>query len=199
MVRTEGENNKKGLRHPSVTEGMLVEVCGYNESSLPKNKEAFHHLSYYDESEKKSYFVKFRSKCAIKLLILDLCAYQDDGVARFKIGDDCPVDVIPAWKYHFEHIREEMTAIIEKYSQLQRDELKADILERFIPVPAQAKEDLFKGEINTDTGSIEFKCKRVGRLTLLRASAALTNFNNYQARVAFEHDFGRDLIRRRRE
>lgn len=59
-------------------------------------------------------------------------------------------------------------------------------------VPESSNDNLFKGRIDTTPKSINFGFTRVWRLCQPYAAALLTKYSNYQARAAFNHDFGRD-------
>lgn len=53
-------------------------------NSPPTRHEAFYEMPYYDPATKQPKYVNFRAVHTVKLWILDLCVYKDEGAATFR-------------------------------------------------------------------------------------------------------------------
>jgi hypothetical protein len=185
MVRPEGRRK--------AFEGVVAEI----DNQLPTDRngmplhDSYYELAYFDKNTGDSHYVDFRRTHTVSLWIFDLCVYQNDGLAKFKLGEICPNEVIPGWKKLYEKLFEDVGKKIGKYQQLQQAQYKSEFLK--LVIPKSSNENLFKGQIDMSERSLIYDCRRTGRLCQPRAAAMLTKFANYLARAAFEVDFGRDL------
>ncbi len=202
--RTSGDKHKKyillaqpcdlmvrsnGKRHEAIIEALLAEIVDDTvEATKSKHQETHFELPYYSP-DGNSVYVSFRKRHTVKLCVLDLCVYQDDGSAKIKLGESCSDNIIPAWKYHYDELQKFAKKQIDRYFQLQRENARSDVLA--LAVPQSSNDNLFKGKIDPTERSISYGCRRVERLCQPQALAMLTKFANYLARAAFELDFGK--------
>jgi hypothetical protein len=183
-----------GIRKTTITEALLARIVNrlpVNKSGIPTDPENYYELQYFDEDDGSSRYVSFRETQAVKLDVLDMCAYNADGVARLKVDNECPPNLIPAWEKHHSVLCRHAAEIIEKYRGLADRGIATDVLK--LTIPQSSNEKLFAAEINLPQNTIKYKCKRLGRLRQPQATAMLSRFANYMARAALEMDFGREL------
>lgn len=195
MVRSDGK------RHHAVNEALVAEIVNltFNENGGSMNLDAYYELPYYDRATGEARYVSFRAVQTVKLWVLDLCVYQDDGASVYKIGDTVPANTVPAWKLHHGRVREIAEKAVSRYQtvlQTLRDKAVDGstvnlVLKQIIP--QSSNDNLFKGKIDLEDKSLDFHFKRIGRLFQPYAAAALTKYANYHSRAAFDHDFGREV------
>jgi hypothetical protein len=178
MVRSDG------MRHHTVKEAVLAEIV----SGDFGNSEGYAELQFLDVGISKPSFVSFRKTHAVKLSVLDFCAFQADGRATFTVGKACPESVIPAWKQHFKKLSAQVGAMITKFEGLRS--LEVSVVDAGNLVASCSNEKLLKAEIDIAAKTITYNLKRIGRLRQPRAAAILTRYANFLARYAFDHDFG---------
>lgn len=188
MVRYDGK------RHHSINEVVLaeiVEALPSDGNGNPTGYENHYELRYFDENKGKSKFVNFRKIYSVKLCVLDICVYNETGIAQISSTDNCPINVIPTWEKRFTVIKKETEKILKRYYEFQKQKMTRDILQ--LVLPTSSNNNLFRAKIETDKSQIKlsFDCRRIARVNQPHAGAILTKFANYMARSAFEHDIGR--------
>lgn len=183
MVRHNGE------RANGVNEVLLLELLTSEHSGNP----AYHELPHYDLTAGSSVYVSFNRKHSVKLSVLDLCAYQLDGAARFSLDGECADQVIASWKEHHSKIKKEFEKYLAIYERIDSAGLKGDLLKtvRILARPCSSNHNLFKAKIDLASKQIAFGFRRVRRLSQPQAAALLTQFGNYSSRSAFDVDLAR--------
>lgn len=181
MVRSDG------ARSPDIHDGTLVEIRG----DPPRDPDAGAKLLYFDEDDGSPRFVWFRRKFSVRLCVLDLCAFDDDGVARLVLANECPADVLPAWQRRHYELRRVAARLISETRELKKKNIVPQkILDLLIPSPSHKA--TFKGSVNVENETVEYNCRRIGRLCEGRAVALLARLHSFDTRPAFELDFGTD-------
>ncbi len=188
MVRSDGK------RYPDIKEVMLAEIVMSNERK-PYTEE----LPYFGDDPRQRYFVKLRQMHPVKLCMLDLCVYNEDGRAVLNFGASCPKGLTPAWQRRFERPKREMEQIMRKYESLCKcgsDKKKIKTLPQGILniiSSALLNDSIFKATFSHTDGSkkIEFNCQRIKRLCRSRATALLAQYAACISRPAFERDLGK--------
>jgi hypothetical protein len=190
MVRSDGERHPELKRIPLIEIVLLVDKEPNNPTEMP----------YFDSSPEKKWFVKFKAVHFVLELLLDLCVFNQDGMAKITIGGEIPLGIRPAWKKRYD--------LLTRY--WRRKVTKADM---FAPADKEtqavvqvkkkvAKElncllfddDLFKGQLSESEGMrlVTFNCKRIARLTSARAIGMLMEYTSTLGRPAYDRDFGKD-------
>jgi hypothetical protein len=192
MVRPKKKNSSAG--HPNtVTGAVMAEI---KELDKTPHKPDTQELKYYSDTSGKKSYVMFGRAQNIRLCILDLCVFQNDGSAKFTIDQECPDGLIPAWQDYYEKLQKEIKKIINRYariSQIDSNKLPKAEREQLLKyvLPPSSHTNLFKGKIVNQT--LEYPLKRIGRITQARALAILSRYTNYLARAAFDRDFGEEI------
>lgn len=183
-----------GKRHPELHRIPLAEVV-----PVDKTPHYSEEMPYFDASPARNWFVKLKSVKFVRGCLLDLCVFNQDGVAKLTVGGSAPSGIRPAWKNRYDILS----------SHWSRAVSKANIL---IPVASESKavkqvkekiardlggllfdDDLFKGSLDEADGvrSVTYDCKRVGRLCRARAIGLLMSYTATLGRPAYDRDFGR--------
>ncbi|MDR2409854.1 MAG: hypothetical protein LBE13_17335 [Bacteroidales bacterium] len=148
---------------------------------------------YFGDTPEQKWFVKFKDVHFIKDYILDLCVYNDDGIARFDSDVNEKENIRPSLTNRYILIKEK----IEKESKYG-EELIKNIEPKDATINTKIMEiffhdDLFQGKYaKIDKGyTIIYNCKRIGRLNRSRATGLLMSYTSTIQRPAYEMDFGR--------
>lgn len=168
-------------------EGVLAKIV----SKRPSKDVFSYELLYFDEKTGESYYVDFRDTHTVLLCILDLCVYNNDGIAKMMVDGDCPDSVMPSWNKRFRILNDKGRKIFTRYKEQQDNGLKKHILDLLLPKSSHDKSGLFKANVDRQKGkeSITYDCRRIGKLCMPMAGAMLTKYAHYISRSAFEHDF----------
>jgi len=186
MLRSDGERHKL-VREVTVAEVLLGNTAEFADGS-PIHPEQFFELPCFDSDTGKSRFVKFRSRHAVRLNVLDLCVYRTDGKAIHTIDDKCPESVMYLWKKHFETLSKQYATQFAEFEALLGLGATDTQASRIVP-DAAIVPSLFDKRVNRQLRKIEFKCQRVRRLSEAYSAALLTRFSEYYSRDAFPHDY----------
>ena len=108
MVRSDGK------RYPEINEVMLAEIV-MSDEQRPYTEE----LPYFGDDPTQRYFVKLRQVYPVKLYVLDLCVYNEDGRAVFDFASSCPKGLTPAWKKRFDKSKATLEKMVRKYERLK--------------------------------------------------------------------------------
>jgi hypothetical protein len=200
MVRSKGKRK--------ATEVTFAEIIGCDEldgkskdaHGKPLHPDAFYELPYFSE-DGITHYVSFQKKYTVKLSIIDLCVYQDDGSASLNTNMPCPNYIIPSWENHYKLLLQTIKDLIAQYDQVYRycSKLLPDEAEhvlsfakaRILALPETNEPiNLFTGDINLSEQSISYNLRRSGRLSQDHSTVLLAKFASFIARNAFDHDFG---------
>ena len=137
----------------------------------------------------------------MKLYILDLCVFSDEGEAKIGVKDKCPQTIVPAWSNYHIKVLEKAKDVIETHGKLHK--MRERYNKRRVPknqvpdnllrlaIPPSSDPELFVGTINTAEKELGYDCNRVARLSQSHAAALLTKFSHFTSRAAFDLDFGK--------
>ena len=178
MVRTKG--GYRGSDSDLIKEGILAEIV----DALPKGGLAWK-LDYF--LNRQSMFVDFKKAFSAKLLYLDLCVFNSDGSAKFKIQDPPAKLLIPAWMKRHQAVAKHLGKIVESYQYINPTGPQKDRINKLL-TQADSESNLV-GTINPDEGSIAMNFKRVARLLTPRSTALLKAYGEFLNRDAFDHSF----------
>ena len=103
MVRGDGK------RHPEMHRVPLVEVVAAEEA--PRYSEE---MPYFSESPAERWFVKLKLVHYVRLCILDLCVFNQDGTAKLSVDGNVPSGIRPAWKARHEILSRHIAGVVRK-------------------------------------------------------------------------------------
>lgn len=193
MVRGDGK------RHPDLFRVPLVEV-------VPADKTPHYseEMPYFDMSPSKKWFVKFKAVQFVRGNLLDLCVFNQDGVARLAVSGNAPAGIRPAWKARYDILSRHVGRAVRKADELfapsgNESQAVTQIKQKIAKDLDFGKllfgDDLFKGSLVEADGirSVTYNCKRIGRLSRIRAIGLLMSYTATLGRPAYDRSFGEIL------
>jgi len=188
MVRSDGK------RHPELHRVPLAEVAPAE--TAPHYSEE---IPYFDTSATKKWFVKFKSVHFVRVCLLDLCVFNQNGVARLTLDVDAPSGMRPAWRRRHGILTRHCGGTARKadtFAPVDGDSGAVKLVKQKITRDLEGllfSDDLFKGRLTEAGGirSLEYDCKRIGRLSRARAIGLLMSYTATLARPAYDRDFGK--------
>jgi hypothetical protein len=188
MVRADGK------RHPELHRVPLAEVVP-SEKTPSYSQE----MPYFDTSPSKRWFVKLKTVHFVRGCLLDLCVFNQDGVARLVVDGNSPSAIRPAWKARHDIMSRHWGRAVRKADMLAPIANESQAVTQMKQKIAKDlggllfDDDPFKGLLASDreTGirSITFNCRRVGRLSRSRAIGMLMSYTGTLGRPAYDRDF----------
>lgn len=185
---------RDGKRHPELDHVPLAEVAqptsDLSDYSPP--------MEYFGESPSERWVVKLKQVHQVHASILDLCVFNDDGLATMQLNAQAHEPIRPAWKARykilaklFEHLFKRLSVLspVEGES-LPVKQMKERV--RLAVIGDLLKEGLFKGMLDDQNGrrGITYNCRRVGRLSRARAFGLLMAYTGLLSRPAYDRSFG---------
>jgi len=179
MIRSDGK------RAYGLSEVYLAEIFKSEE-----HHDGEFELKYFDQNDGTSHFVRFGFRHAVFLDMLDLCAINADGVARYIKEMKAPEIMIRSLKERIQKLSGGYEAAIAKISALEyKQRTKEAVRELTPPSSSQA---LFASTFEAKPPAIVYQCKRVGRISSPYSDALLSAFCAHLSRPAFAVDFARE-------
>lgn len=187
MVRSDGK------RHPELHRVPLAEVVPADET--PHYSEE---MPYFDASPSKKWFVKLKTIHFVRGCLLDLCVFNQDGVAKLTIDGNAPAGIRPAWKARHDILLRHWGRRVRKANLLTPVDNESQDLTQFKQKIDRDcggllfEDDLFKGRLDEDGGvrSVTYNCRRVWRLSRARAIGLLMSYAATLGRPAYDRPFG---------
>lgn len=150
---------------------------------------------YFGDSPEQKWFVKFKDVHFTRDHILDLCIYNDDGIAKFESNASVKETIRPSLINRYTSIEKQIKDDVKKGENLLRKMMAGpknnnasnELMEMLF------RDDLFRGkyERNNNDYTVVYNCKRIGRLDRTRATGLLMSYTSIIQRPAYEMDFGR--------
>jgi len=189
MVRNDGKRYPEPHRLP------LAEIVLVSEDRRPEYSEE---MQYFDTAPGKKWYVKFKLVHFVRGCLLDLCVFNQDGVAKLTVDGNAPSGIRPAWKARHDTLSRHWGRAVRNADMLvpaadeseavkqYREKLKKNLGDRLFD------DEPFKGKLTDTNGlrSLTFNCKRVCRLSRARAIGLLMSYTATLARPAHDRLFG---------
>jgi hypothetical protein len=150
---------------------------------------------YFGDSPEQKWFVKFKDVHFTKDYILDLCIYNDDGIAKFESNVGVQETIRPSLINRYASIEKQIKGEVKKgenlFGKMITNPKNKNVSNELIEI--LFCDDLFrcKYEKNNNDYTIVYNCKRIGRLDRTRATGLLMSYTSTIQRPAYEMDFGR--------
>lgn len=186
MVRSDGK------RSPEIARVPVAEVI-----RRPEPPKQSSEMAYFGSSPNERWYVNLKQVHHVRICVLDLCVFNEDGSAKIQPDATVLDKIRPAWKARYRILSkvfrkrvtrigllsqaENESAAITTLKQKLRTELTGDLL----------NEEPFKGslvEINGQAG-IAYNCRRISRLFGARAYGLLMDYTSSVGRMAYDRDF----------
>ncbi len=188
MVRSNGE------RQPEIEHVPVAEVVKASPDAKP-NPYA-EKMAYYGDRPDEQWYVKLKQVRQVKVFVLDLCVFNEDGSATLQLDGEASDMIRPSWKArypvlakHFKRIASHVGLLIAAETdppnvKQVKAKLKSELTNTLL------NEGLFKGNLIDRDGhpSISYNCRRVGRLSNARAFGLLMAYTSCLGRPAYDRD-----------
>lgn len=184
---------KDGKRHPELARVPVAEVVRRSEPPGQSSE-----MVYFGSGPNERWYVNLKQVHQVRVCILDLCVFNEDGFARVLPDTTVQENIRPAWKARYRLLaklfRKRLNRLnllsaintdsqeVSALKQKLRTELTGDLL----------ADEPFRGklvEINGESGLV-FECRRIGRLFGERALGLLMDYTASLGRLGYDRDFG---------
>ncbi|MDE0450934.1 MAG: hypothetical protein OXI90_04095 [Gammaproteobacteria bacterium] len=180
VVRSRGLRNREKNRLGRTV--AVVEIAPGD----PKGGAVWGELPFYEDETADSAYANYGSTHQVLLAVLDLCVLQASGRAAIDVETECPDLLIEGWKKRARKLRNHFRKALKLNRHLAEVEVGSEAASLALP---EASSTLRIGKAESGDG-VSYGIRRVMRLRQPWSGALLTEFAQYQARAAFEHDFG---------
>ena len=143
-------------------------------------------LRFYDEETGDSAFANYGSTHQVLLAVLDLCVLRTDGRAAIDVNAERPDLLVKGWEKRARKLQNHFRKALDLQGRMAAAELDNEAASLALP---DASGTLMVEKAGAD-GVVTYGIRRVMRLRQPWSGALLTEFAQYQARAAFEHEFG---------
>jgi hypothetical protein len=189
MVRRNGERQPE-IKHVPVAE---VVKARPDSAASPYSEK----MAYYGDNPDEQWYVKLKHVHQVKVLVLDLCVFNEDGSASLQLDGEVSDMIRPSWKArhvilvkYFKRIASRVDLLTASEADPQnvkqvKAKLKSELTNDLL------SEGLCKGALVEQAGrrSISYNCRRVGRLSSARAFGLLMAYTSCLGRPAYDRDF----------
>ena len=176
----------RGLRN--YEDGRLGPTVAVAEIARGEEKEGmvWGKLPFYEEASGDAGFANYARVHQVRLAVLDLCVFRQDGLAVIEVAGDCPDELIETWRKRYGKLQRHFDDALKLHRKLAEAGLKPEAESLAFPgASTTLKIDKAAGD-----RTVEYDVTRVMRLRQPWSAALLTEFAHYEARAAFEHYFG---------
>jgi len=188
-VATEEEASPASEEHHEPQRVALAEVV-----TTEKAPRYCEHMPYFGNSPSQKWYVNFKRIHFVRLSILDLCVFNEDGIARLIVGGSAPSGIRPPWKARHGVLSKQFQRRVRKAGVLCPDANEPGEVTQYKKKISQEigslffGDDLFKGavEMTNGTSTVSFDCRRVGRVSRARALGLLMSYTSTLGRPAYD-------------
>ncbi len=178
MVRTSGRRDGR------VSEVAIAEIVPWHEKI---DLTCHFELRFFEKGQK--YFVALKDTHIVKLCVLDLCCFNQDGASKITVTEKCPPGVIPAWQARYQELCEVGSKLLNRYARLASLRLQSPEIN--VLLLRSSHDNIFPGSADPGNHRITYQVKRIGRLRAPRAAALLSHYFSFLGREAFDHELTR--------
>jgi len=183
-----------GKRSPEPEILILAEIEKYKESPYQER------LPYFGERSDGEYCVNFKRLHYIKPFVIDICAFNEDGISEINIEKECKDTIRPQWIKRYKYIVDEMRKKIGKIDSCKIIEGDIEDIKRIKSklkkevFPLILNEGIFKCDVDVSDGKfvIKYNFRRLKRYSRQRSTSLLLSLSSCMSRPGFDVDFGVD-------
>ena len=151
-----------------------------------EKRESWGRLPFYEEASGRAAFVNFGKVHQVPLAVLDLCVLSGDGSATINLEAPTPQVLIEPWRGRHKRLSKVFDTALKTHERFTK--IGADADAALLALPGCWNTLALKPIVVGKT--VRYAVQRTIRLRQPWSGALLTEFAQYQARAAFEHDFG---------
>ena len=137
-----------------------------------------------------SAFANYGKVHQVRLAVLDLCVFRQDGLAVIDVAGDCPKELIETWRKRHGRLRRHFVDALKLHRKLAEAGLESEAESVALPGASST----LKISMAVCDETVEYEVTRVMRLRQPWSAALLTEFAHHEARTAFEHYFGERVV-----
>ena len=178
---------KKGTRNYETNGLLRMAPVAELVRGVDRKRDNWGELPFFEETSGKPAFVNFGKVHQVPLAVLDLCVVSGHGSAAMDFDEPAPDALIEPWRVRNKKLRRVFKRTLDAHVELIEKGVDEDTAVLAFPGSTNT---LALGPAAT-ANRLQYDVVRAGRLRRPWAGALLTEFTQYQARAAFEHDFGR--------
>ena len=184
FLRTNGKRAKNAKRLT------LVKISNFlDENKFSQYDQKF---SYFGDSNREKWKLNFREILLVRDYILDLCSYNSEGRSRYTSNPESNASYRPSLISRYKIITEQINKTINHGNEILGESKEENTIMKKSIYEAVFKDDYFYAtfEQNNDNFSLNFNCRRVGRLLYERAINLLAEYYSVMQRPGYPPDFG---------
>jgi len=186
---------KNGKRQPEMVHVPLAEVAPALPESVPAHYAE--EMGYFGGNANERWYVKLKQVHQVRVCLLDLCVFNNDGTAFIQSDGEAPDAIRPAWNARYKFLVKLFGRLLKRLDLLSPVEKEPEDVTSFkaklrLELSGDLLNDvLFKGEMVDQNGryGIVYNCRRVGRLSRARAFGLLMAYTACLNRPAYDRDF----------
>ncbi|HYE18501.1 MAG TPA: hypothetical protein VEA69_08655 [Tepidisphaeraceae bacterium] len=182
-------NEQTGKRPEEVLVAPIIKRVA-KDKSLDKAP-AYWKLDSYSTDGVTEAYADFHGVRSIPVLALDLAVFDSYGTATFRLGQNCPSNVIPAWKLRYAAVAEEVGRILKRYEGsggAEPDKAQGEAVRLIADALTTSVRGFATGSIDLTTRTLSYDLERISRLKAPRAASLLRAYTAYVARDGNDHD-----------
>jgi hypothetical protein len=188
---------KNGSRSPEIERFPIVEIIS---DSIKQEKSRYEEeMPYFSDNHDVKWNIKFKKVHFVRAIIFDLCTFNDDGVARYKLDSSMPEDLRlsmqKCYKKRSKDINKEIEKRKEVLSKITIEEGVNENISKTIKyniIADKLKDDFVCYDLdeleNNDT--LLYNFKRIGRLESAKSADLLMKYASIIERPALDVYYG---------
>jgi hypothetical protein len=191
---------EKGYRTPEVERFPIIEIIPSNEKQEKSQYEE--EIPYFDVNQDNKWNIKFKRVRFVRSIILDLCTFNDDGIAKYKLNSTMPegmrLSMQERYKIKAKIMNKEMQKRKETIEKIKINEsVDMDTVNeiRYNIITDKLKDDFISYDLteleNTDT--LLYDLKRIGRLDYEKSTDLLMKYASIIERPALDVYYGNKI------
>lgn len=176
----------KGEREPELTHALLAEISSTNEKKISP---FWFDLNCFEmDNPDARWYVELNRTNVVNIEILDLCVFNKDGASKICNIESTkpPANLRLPWQKYFSDLKEKYKKKIDLFIRIRDSIQNAADKKSFMRSFFQ--DTVFNGKLVPikKGNSLEFDCRRVGRLSKERALGLLQTYTAIAGRPAFD-------------
>lgn len=191
---------KNGSRSPEIERFPIIEIISDNEKQ--ENSRYEEEMPYFSDDNDVKWNIKFKKVHFVRAIIFDLCTFNDDGIARYKLDSAMPeglrLSMQEYYKKRSKHINREIEKRKEILCKIRIDnDVNEDISKtiKYNIIADKLKDDFVCYDLdeleNNDT--LLYSLKRIGRLDSAKSMDLLMKYASIIERPALDVYYGNKI------
>jgi hypothetical protein len=188
---------KNGSRSPEIERFPIIEIISDNMKHEKSRYEE--EMPYFSDNHDVKWNIKFKKVHFVRAIIFDLCTFNDDGVARYKLDSSMPEGLRLSMQEYYKKRSNDINREIEKRKEiLSKITIEDGVNEKITKtikyniIADKLKDDFVCYDLdeleNNDT--LLYSLKRIGRLDSAKSADLLMKYASIIERPALDVYYG---------